>query len=467
MSSAQPRQASEERPGSALPGRVLLVDDEPLVLRALARILEDQGHRTESAESARQALAALAQPDLDVVLLDLGLGEDDGLELLERVKREQPEVEVVVVTGNASIQSAVECIRRGALDYVAKPFDPHRVRSTVRMAVERRRLVRRNRELEARLQGEPSLLGRSESMQRLRRRIASLRHNESTVLVTGESGTGKELVARALHAQSPRAGRRFVPVDCGALPQTILESELFGHERGAFTGATGAPGLFRVASGGTLFLDEVGELPASAQVRLLRALQEREVRPLGSSQPVPVDLRVIAATHRDLGRLAEEGAFRSDLLYRLDVVRVEIPPLRERREDIPELVLHFAAKHARPGHPVEGVDDDALAWLCERPWPGNVRELENAVESALAMAAGPRLGRADLQRGPCVTAAPSEPRTAALDALPLSLEAYERAALLRALEESGGDVRVAAAALGVGRSTFYRKLAQQGLSTRT
>jgi len=462
MSSVQLQRGSGETWRDSAPGRVLLIDDEPLVLRALSRILDDEGHATECAASAGEADPRLADPDLEVVVLDLGLGAEDGLDLLERLKRDQPDVEVVVVTGNASIPSAVDCIRRGAFDYLAKPFDPHRVRATVRMALERRRLLRRNRELEAELRGAPSLVGRSEAMRALRRRIASLRHSESSVLITGESGTGKELVARALHEQSPRAERRFVPVDCGALPQSILESELFGHERGAFTGATGAPGLFRVASGGTLFLDEVGELPASAQVRLLRALQEREVRPLGASESVPVDLRVIAATHRDLVRMVGEGAFRSDLLYRLDVVRVEIAPLRERRGDIPELVQHFVAKHARSGLPVEGVDGDALEWLCRNDWPGNVRELENVIESALASARGPRLRLADLQRGRGAT----RPAAAATAELPLSLAAYEREALSRALREAGGDVRRAAAMLGVGRSTLYRKLGQHGLPTR-
>ena len=449
-------------PERGAPGTVLLIDDEPLLLRALRRTLEGEGHRTALAESAESAEPRLAESDPDVVLLDLGLGTNGGRALLEHLKREHPEVEIIVITGNASIESAVDCIRAGAFDYLAKPFDDHRVRTTVRRAIERRRLVLRNRELEEELRERGpgrDLIGRSPRMRALARTIASLRHNESHVLIRGESGTGKELVARAIHAASPRAARRFVPVDCGALPESIIESELFGHAKGAFTGATGAPGLFRVADGGTLLLDEIGELPPAVQVKLLRAIQEKEIRPVGSADSVPVDLRIIAATHRDLERMIAAGSFRTDLFYRLDVVRIEIPPLRERREDIPLLAQHFVAKHAPKGSPIGGIEDDALELLCAQEWPGNVRELENVIESALALAPGPRLRAADLpreRRGARTAAAVPAP-------MPLSFESYERAALERALAESHGDVIAAARRLGIGRSTLYRKLARHGL----
>jgi DNA-binding NtrC family response regulator len=453
-------------PGSDAPGRLLLVDDEPLLLRALVRALEGEGHRTWQAESAVEAERCLADADPDVVLLDLGLGSASGFALLERMKRERPEVEVIVVTGNASIESAVDCIRGGAFDYLAKPFDEHRVRTTVRRALERRRLVLRNHELEQQLRQRdlaPELIGRSPRMRALARTLASLQHNESHVLIQGESGTGKELVARALHASSPRVGRPFVPVDCGALPESIIESELFGHQRGAFTGATGAQGLFRMADSGTLFLDEIGEIPLAVQAKLLRALQEKEVRPVGSASAVAVDLRVVTATHRDLERMVAAGAFRTDLFYRLNVVRIEIPALRERREDIPLLVHHFIAKYARPGLPIEGITDEALEMLAAHDWPGNVRELENVVESAMALAPGPRLRPADLpreRRAPAPSAAETGER------LPLSLAAYERAVLERALAETGGDATAAARLLGMGRSTLYRKLARHGVGAR-
>jgi DNA-binding NtrC family response regulator len=445
--------------GREAPGSVLLIDDDPRLLRSLRRTLEGEGYRIASAESAVTAEPRLTEADPDVVLLDLALGADSGLTLLERLRRDRPELEVIVVTGNASIESAVGCIRSGAFDYLAKPFDEHRVRTTVRRAIERRRLVLRNLELEAELRDRgavPELIGRSPRMRALARKIASLRHNESHVLIYGESGTGKELVARALHAASPRAARRFVPVDCGALPESIIESELFGHAKGAFTGAVGAPGLFRVADGGTLFLDEIGELPPAVQAKLLRALQEKEVRPVGSTTSVAVDLRIITATHRDLERMVADGSFRTDLFYRLNVVRIEIPPLRERREDIPLLVQHFIEKYARAAQPIEGIEESALERLCAHDWPGNVRELENAIEAAIALAPGPRLRAEDL---------PRDPRTVSGDRagpamLPLSLVAYERAAIERALQEAHGDATEAARLLGIGRSTLYRKLAR-------
>jgi two-component system response regulator HydG len=452
------------------PGFVLVVDDEPLMLRALGRILREDGHRLVLAESPEAAEATLHDPDLDVALLDLFIGTASGLELLDRIKREHAEIECVVMTGHASIESAVGCMRRGAFDYLAKPFDDvHRVRTTVQKAIERRRLLRRNRELEERLGDQaraPGLVGHSPAMRRLARTIESLRHNESHVLIQGESGTGKELVARAIHASSRRHAGPFVPVDCGALPESIIESELFGHERGAFTGALGAQGLFRMAHGGTLFLDEIGELPLAMQAKLLRALQHKEVRPVGGTNPVPVDLRVVSATHRDLAAMVDTNRFRMDLYYRLNVVRIEIPPLRERMEDVPLLVQHFLDEKRRAGSPVEGVGEDALAHLLGHDWPGNVRELENVLESALALARGPWLRAADLPLGRNRRTTPpalAREEDLELAKLPLSLDAYERAALERALCEAGGSATDAARRLGIGRSTFYRKLGKHGL----
>jgi two-component system response regulator HydG len=441
------------------------MDDEPHLLRALRRILETDGHRVATAEDLSELEPHIADPALDVLLLDLRLKDATGVDVLERVKRERPQVEVIMMTGYATVESAVNCMQRGAFDYLAKPFDDvHRVGTTVRKALERRRLLHRNRELEEELSGragELGLVGSSPSMRKLIRTLHSLRNNESHVLIQGESGTGKELVAQAIHRVSRRADRPFVPVDCGALPASIIESELFGHQRGAFTGAVGAQGLFRAADGGTLFLDEVGEIPLAIQAKLLRSLQNKEVRPVGAGEAVPVDIRVISATHRDLSAMVQEESFRMDLFYRLNVVRVEIPPLRERREDIPLLVQHFLARHRRLGATVEGVNDDALELLLGHDWPGNVRELENILESAVALAQGGRLRASDLPfaRRPVAKSLSSAPEVA------LSLEAYERCALERALEESSGDVRAAARLLGIGRSTFYRKLARHGLQS--
>jgi DNA-binding NtrC family response regulator len=463
---ATPAARSGEVSASDAPGLVLLVDDEPLILRALRRILERDGHRVVEAESAAEAESTLCDPDLDVVLIDLTLGRTSGLQMLDRVKASPLGVEVVMMTGFASIDSAVDCMRRGAFDYLTKPFDDvHRVRTTVRKAIERRRLVQRNRELERELEERsdaPVLVGASPRMRSLIRMIEGLRHNESHVLIHGESGTGKELVARAIHATSRRTAGPFVPVDCGALPESIIESELFGHERGAFTGAVGAPGLFRLADRGTLLLDEIGEIPGSVQAKLLRALQEKEVRPVGGTESIPVDIRVVSATHRDLWGMVEERRFRADLYYRLNVVRVAIPPLRERREDIPLLVQHLLVKHRSPESRIEGIDDEALESLARYEWPGNIRELSNTIESALAFARGPNLRAADLplaRRGAELVSAPPT-------SIPLSFEAYERCALQRALREAGGDATAAARRLGIGRSTLYRKLGKHGLTQK-
>jgi two-component system response regulator HydG len=445
-------------------GFVLLVDDEPLLLRSLKRILERAGFETALAETVAEAEPFLTDPRLDAVLVDLLLGSSSGLQLLERMKSLRPEVEVIVMTGHGSIESAVGCIRRGAFDYLEKPFDDvHRIQTTVRKAIERRSLMRRNRELEEELRARasiPQLVGKSPAMRALASKVHSLRHNESHVLIQGESGTGKELVAYAIHSSSPRASGDFVPVDCGALPETIIESELFGHEKGAFTGAVGAPGLFRIANRGTLFLDEIGEIPPHVQAKLLRALQHKEVRPVGAATSVPIDIRVISATHRDLATMVDEGGFRTDLFYRLNVVRVVIPPLRERREDIPLLVHHFLRKHGDENSRIEGIEERALELLIASDWPGNVRELENTIESAMALAPGPRLRVSDLaiNRPACRSVSVAVPPD-----LPISLDAYERCALERALAECAGDVSAAARVLGVGRSTLYRKLAKHDI----
>jgi DNA-binding NtrC family response regulator len=449
-------------------GLVLLVDDEPLLLRAIQRILRPEGHRVATASCPEEMLPTLDDPALDVILLDLFLGKANGLDVLDQVKSSRPEVEVIVMTGHASVESAVGCMRRGAFDYLEKPFDDaHRVRTTIRKAIERRQLVTRNRELEQELRGRrgsPELVGSSRKTRALRRMIESLRHNESNVLIQGESGTGKEIVARAIHAASPRCGEGFVPVDCGALPESIIESELFGHRRGAFTGAVGAPGLFRMADRGTLLLDEIGEIPSGVQAKLLRALQQKEVRPVGASEAVPVDIRVICATNRDLAAMVSDGLFRMDLYYRLNVVRIEIPTLRERREDVPQLAHHFLIKHRREGSPVRGFEPEALEMLSRYDWPGNVRELENAIESGLALASGERFRAADLGLGEGIPGAALAVRPG--PEVPLSLEAYERCAIERALRETRGDATEAARRLGIGRSTFYRKLSKHGILVR-
>ncbi len=354
-------------------------------------------------------------------------------------------------------------MRAGAFDYLEKPFgDQHRVLQTLQRAREFRGLRIRNRELEGELDRRAaleSIIARSQPMKRVVDMIRDLSSNESNVLIQAESGTGKELTARALHSTSPRGDGPFVPVDCGALPEGIIESELFGYERGAFTGAVRASvGLFRSANGGTLFLDEIGELPISLQARLLRVIQEREVRPLGATESIPVDVRLIAATNRDLAEEVRRGGFRSDLFYRLRVVSIELPPLRERPEDIPELVKLFLSR-APKDSPVKGIEPDALQALVDNPWPGNIRELENCIEAALALSRGPWLLRADLGLGDH-----SAPSATPPEGIELSLEAYEQRCLIDALKRVDGDVKRAAQLLGIGRSTLYRKLVHHNLN---
>jgi two-component system response regulator HydG len=448
-------------------GFILLMDDEPLLLKALRRILEADGYRVKLASDLTELEPYLSDPDLAVMLLDLFMKETRGVDVLERVKHERPEVEVIMMTGYATVESAVSCMQRGAFDYLAKPFDDvHRVNTTVQKALERRKLVTRNRQLEQELRNRPGdsdmgLIGNSPPMRKLIRTIQSLRNNESQVLIQGESGTGKELVAKAIHGLSARTGKIFVPVDCGALPESIIESELFGHQRGAYTGAVGAPGLFRAADGGTLFLDEIGEIPLAVQAKLLRSLQNKEVRPVGSGEALPVDIRVVSATHRDLSDMVSQGQFRMDLFYRLNVVRVEIPPLRDRKEDIPLLIQSFLNGHQAKGSVVQSVSDDALGHLLQHDWPGNVRELENVIESAVALTQKEFLDPSDFPFGRKAARVNSAP----LADVELSLASYERCALEKALQNAAGDVREAARQLGIGRSTFYRKLARHGIES--
>jgi two-component system nitrogen regulation response regulator GlnG len=438
---------------------VWIIDDDRSIRWVFEKALTRENISFKTFSSAQEALAALNSETPQVVVSDIRMPGESGLELLRQAKALHANLPVIIMTAYSDLESAVSAFQGGAYEYLPKPFDVDYAVELIRRAMQES--IRQENGVQPSEEG-PDILGQAPAMQEVFRAIGRLAQSQATVLITGESGTGKELVARALQATSTRSGGAFVPVDCGALPETIIESELFGHERGAFTGALGATGLFRMANHGTLFLDEIGELPLGVQAKLLRALQHKEVRPVGSASAVPVDLRVIAATHRDLPQMVAEGRFRADLFYRLDVVRIEIPPLRDRREDVPLLVHHFLRKHAGSQGRVTGIEDAALELLAEAEWPGNVRELENAVESALALAPGPLLRAADLavarRWAPAAAAPPAD--------LPLSLDAYERCALERALRETGGDATAAARLLGIGRSTFYRRLAHHGIPPR-
>jgi two-component system response regulator AtoC len=372
--------------------RVLVVDDEENIRHMLGAVLRQEGYEVTVAESAAQALAAMEQQPIDVLLSDIRMPKLSGLELLDRVQRTYPRTVVIMMSAYGNVDTAIEAIKRGAYDYIAKPFKPDEVVLLLRKAEERERLKQENIKLRTeveRIRGEAfgKMVARSAAMQELFKTIRKIAEYKTTVLIHGESGTGKELVARAIHNASPRAAAAFVPVNCGAIPENLLESELFGHRRGAFTDANrDKKGLFAEADGGTLFLDEIGELPLNLQVKLLRALQEEEIRRVGDTQSVRVDVRVVAATVRDLGDDVKNGRFREDLFYRLNVLPLALPPLRERMEDVPPLVEHFVAlNNARLSMNVVGVAPDAMKLMMEYPWPGNVRELENTIEHSMVL----------------------------------------------------------------------------------
>jgi two-component system response regulator PilR (NtrC family) len=400
-----------------------------------------------------------------VVITDLVMPDGTGMEVLDAVRARSADTQILMVTAYATTEQAVEAMRRGAYDYVQKPFKNHELLATLEKALEKRAIVAENQTLRAEVKGRWSagqLIGKSPAMDRLRDLIKRVANATTSVLITGESGTGKEMVARALHFQSPRAEEAFVVLNCGAIPENLIESELFGHIKGAFTGAIAAKeGLFRAANGGTLFLDEVGELPPPLQVKLLRVLQDRKVRPVGGSTEVEVDVRVVAATNRDVESEVEAGTFREDLFYRLNVIRIEVPPLRERPEDIPVLAEYFLEKHmALQGRRLE-FSPEAMRWLAQQSYAGNVRELENIVERGVTLAPGNTVGREDLG-----DTHPSK-KTASVSQIPeagFDLDNYltqvEKELLFRALDQAGGVRKKAAELLGMSFRQFRYRLAK-------
>ncbi len=453
-------------------GRILVVDDKDTMRSLLQRIL-GADHQVTLARDGAEALAWIGRAPFDVVLTDIKMPGADGFQVLAAVRREAPDTEVVMMTAYGTVEKAVEAIKGGAYDYLQKPFDPDDAVRVVARALERKRLrdeAAHLREALAGAQRFDRLIGKSPAMQEVFGLLDRAAQLDITVLLEGASGTGKELAARAIHDRSARGARPFVPVNCGALPGELVESELFGHARGAFTGAaTARPGLFREADGGTLFLDEVGELPAAVQVKLNRALQEGEIRPVGETRSVKVDVRVIAATLRDLRAEVDAGRFREDLYYRLNVFPVRLPPLRERQSDIPLLAGHLLEKHARAqGRAIEGFDADALAALTTHAFPGNVRELENVVERAVAVCTGKRIDLgclpAQLRQAPA-----GPPAAEALvglpykDAVRVARDQGVRAYLDALMQAYDGNVTRAARHAGVERESLHRLLRKHGL----
>jgi two-component system, NtrC family, response regulator AtoC len=396
---ARAMQARQKRVTSLQLKRVLVVDDEENIRLMLGTILRREGREVSLAASAEEALRALEQGNFDVLICDIRMPKVSGLELLDAIRTAHPDLVVVMMSAYGSLDTAIEAMKRGAYDYIAKPFKPDELVLLLRKAEERERLKRENLKLRSDLErikygGLGKMVGRSAKMHEIWKTVRKIAEYKTTVLIQGESGTGKELVARAIHDESSRSGRAFVPVNCGAIPENLLESELFGHVKGAFTDASrDKRGLFTEADGGTLFLDEIGELPLNLQVKLLRALQEEEIRPLGGTRDLKVDVRVVAATVRDLAEEVKAGTFREDLFYRLNVLPILVPPLRDRIEDVPPLVDHFLHRNnLRLGLEIDGLTSEALALLCEYPWPGNVRELENTIEQTMVLAETSRIG---------------------------------------------------------------------------
>jgi DNA-binding NtrC family response regulator len=439
--------------------RFLIVDDEQSIRRLCMTVGQSLGLICTEAETAEAALESVDTAPPDLVVTDLKLPNLSGADLLRKLKQTLPRMEVAIMTGHGSIESAVEAMREGAYDYIEKPFRVERLRQLLQRMSEKVRLVTENQFLRERVSAETKLdgiTGTSEKIQDVLRIISRLKETRTPVLVAGESGTGKELVARAIHFRGPFAQMPFVAVDCGALVPTLMESELFGHEKGAFTGALKSKaGLFQSADGGTIFLDEIGELPLEMQAKLLRVLQEKEIRPVGSNEKVPVDVRIIAATNRDLEAAYRTGAFRKDLYFRLNVVTVHLPALRERRSDIPQLVHCFLDRHA-PGENIQ-VSAPVMKTFLQYDWPGNVRELENSIARAVALGDHRIIDIGDLP--PEIQAAHKSDATQ--DAAALSTTALadlERMTILRVFEQAGGDKKLAGKMLGISRATLYRKL---------
>jgi two-component system response regulator PilR (NtrC family) len=372
---------------------ILIVDDESGIREMLGAVLEADGHRVRSVDSAQKGLAELSSGWFDLIITDLSMPEMNGVEMLEQIAETGAEIPSIVITAYGSKETAIEAMRLGAVNYVEKPFDVEEMKIHVRRALEQRQIAEENRQLRARLAVSAELIGNSTAIQRVREMIERVGPLDSTVLVTGESGVGKEVVARAIHRTSPRADASFVGVNCGAIPPELLESELFGHVKGAFTGADqNHRGLIERAHGGTLFLDEIGDMPLAMQIKLLRVLQERRIRPVGSNDEVPVDVRLVAATHRDLEQYVQDGRFREDLYYRINVIRIEVPPLRERVGDVREFARFFAQQHARRmGRAIPVLTQPLVEALEGHGWPGNVRELANVMERAVALSESDRL----------------------------------------------------------------------------
>jgi DNA-binding NtrC family response regulator len=447
--------------------RILVVEDDPNHGAMCARLLERRGYKARAITSGREALSVLAQcGEIDLVLADLQMPEMDGIELLSAVKGKYPHIEFIVMTGYGTVKTAVEAMQLGASHYIQKPLDHEELNLLIQRAIEKKKLEEKVDRLTAELQGKYSfenVIGRSAVMQTIHDKMSAACGNRATVLITGESGTGKELVARGIHYNTFKHNAPFVAVNCGALPKDLIESELFGYKRGAFTGAIGdSEGLFCAANGGTIFLDEIMEMSPELQVKLMRVLQERTIRHLGDTREIAIDVRVIAATNKPVRESLDSGAVRKDLYYRLSVITIHIPPLRERSEDVPLLAEHFFKKHEKNyNKTVTSIEPEAMDALMKYSWPGNVRELENLVEMLLAYSKSPVVRFSDLPERIIESSAPVKP--GALGDQVYTLKEAERQLIINALAKSKGNKSLAAHMLGISRKSLYKKLLDYGI----
>jgi len=446
-------------------GRILVVEDEKAARHALSAGLSSEGHHVLDASDGEEGLRMALEADIDVVVSDMKMPGMSGIELLEKLKGEKPNIEVIMVTAFGTIETAVDAMKKGAYDFIQKPIDLNETRRLVRKALEKRELVRENIALKEQLRDKykfDNIIGNSPKIAEIFQVIAQVAPTQATVLVTGESGTGKELIANAIHYNSPRANKPFVKVNCSSLSETLLESELFGHERGSFTGAVSQrKGRFEIADGGTIFLDEIGTLSPTVQVKLLRVLQEKEFERVGGNKPIRVDVRLVVATNGDLKLLVEEGKFREDLYYRVHVVRIDVPPLRDRSEDIAILADHFLRKYARKNNRnVTEITDETMAVLKAYDYPGNVRELENIIENAVVLAQESRITPEQLPQG--LQTYVGTPDSLSIP-IGMSMKDIEKEVIKATLTQTGNNKTKTAGVLGIGIRTLHRKMEQYRL----
>lgn len=460
--------------------RILVVDDEWIVCESCQRILEEEGLEVETASSGAEAFAKMKETPFDIVITDLKMPGIDGMEVLRTLRKDYPDTIVIMITGFSTVETAVEAMKLGAFDYIPKPFTPDEVSIVVKKAIEQKNLLLENVYLRQELQekyGFHNIVGKNKKMQEIYRIIAKVAPTDSTVLINGQSGTGKELIARAIHFNSARRDKQFVTVDCAVLSENLLESELFGHVRGSFTGAvTTKPGLFEVADGGTVFLDEISNISPAIQAKLLRILQEREFTPVGGTKAKKVDIRLIAATNKDLEKMIKEGTFREDLYYRLNIVPIYLPPLKERQEDIPALAIHFLKKYSdEMGKAIKGFTPEAMEKLMKYPWPGNVRELENVIERTVVMMDEEMVRVEHLilpgqeERAEVINQVPAtseELKEVKKQLREKAVEDIEKAFVIKALERNRWNVTKAAEEVGMLRPNFQALMRKYGLRVR-